>query len=127
MLGHRYSLALSVVAIASVSIAVGLSPQRKVAPKPAKKVSFATIAPIMKSCSMCHQGAKPKHGLDLTSYANLMKGDKEGKVVVAGNPAQSRLSKAVHRKGAALMPPMAPLPVADVAKIDAWIKAGAKS
>jgi hypothetical protein len=55
-----------------------------------------------------------------------MKGDKEGKVVVAGKPAQSRLSKAIHWNGAASMPPAGRLPAAEVAKIDAWIKAGAK-
>ncbi len=109
-------------AVASAAIALGPKPSAR-APKP----TYASIAGIIKNnCVGCHQGQTPKHGLNLSSYAMLMKGDKEGKVVVAGNPAASRLSKSVHRKGAAPMPPMGPLPPADVAKIDAWIKAGAK-
>jgi hypothetical protein len=126
MFGHRNLFALTVFAIVTVSFAFAFGSQRRAAPKPAK-VTFATIAPIIKNCSMCHKGAKPKHGLDLTTYANLMKGDRQGKVVIAGKPAQSRLSLSVHRSGAAAMPPVGPLPTADVAKIDAWIKAGAKS
>jgi mono/diheme cytochrome c family protein len=85
------------------------------------------VAPmVVKNCVGCHRGAHPKHGLDLTSYAMVIKGDKEGKVVIAGKPADSRLSKAIHRKGATPMPPPKPLAPGDVAKIDAWIKAGAK-
>jgi hypothetical protein len=120
--------ALAFVAVACL-VGGSLALQRKpmvAKPKMPPKPTYASIAPIMKNCSMCHQGTHPKHGLDLTTYASLMKGDKEGKVVVAGNPAGSRLSKAVHRKGAAPMPPANPLPTGDVAKIDAWIKAGAK-
>ncbi|HVT14279.1 MAG TPA: c-type cytochrome domain-containing protein [Fimbriimonadaceae bacterium] len=122
----RNAVALGLLAAASFSLALGLGMPLKPKPKPVKKVPFSTVAPIFKQCVGCHMGAHPKHGLDLTSYASLMKGDKEGKVVVPGKPASSRLSKAVHRKGAAAMPPMGPLSAGDVAKIDAWIAAGAK-
>lgn len=124
MLGSRNAIALGFLAVGSLSLAFGPGPQHK-APK--KTVPFSSIAGIVaKNCVMCHSGPKPKHGLDLTSYKNLMKGDKEGKVVIAGQPGQSRLSKAVHRSGAAAMPPMNPLAPAEVVKVDAWIKAGAK-
>jgi hypothetical protein len=127
MLGSRYTMALAIVALSCASLTFGIGHKSPEKPKPSAKVAYATIAPILKGCVGCHMGAHPKHGLDLTSYANLIKGDKEGKVVVPGKPAASRLSKAVHRSGAAAMPPMGPLPAASVAKIDAWIKAGAKA
>ena len=129
MLASRFLLAASALAVLSLGFALG--PQKtRVLQKPKGKgvgIPYSSVAPIFKNCAMCHSGARPKHGLDLTTYANVMKGDKEGKVVIAGKPTDSRLSKAVHRKGAAPMPPMAPLSAGDVAKIDAWIKAGAKS
>jgi mono/diheme cytochrome c family protein len=121
MLGRR-ALAFSFAAI--LCLAFGITFAQKA--NPPVKATYSSIASIMQNCAMCHSGPKPKHGLNLTTYANLMKGDKEGKVVIAGKPAPSRLSKAVHWKGAASMPPMGRLPAADVAKIDAWIKAGAK-
>lgn len=125
MFAFRSTLVLGVLAAVSVAVPLALASQRRPGPKPMRPVAFAIVAPIFKKCSLCHQGAKPKHGLDLTSYANLMKGDKQGKVVVPGNPATSRLSKSIHRSGAAPMPPMGPLPAADIAKIDSWIKSGA--
>jgi len=121
---YLVALGLIVLSFASLSLAIGRKKADKL--KPAAGVGYSTIAPIIKGCVGCHSGPRPKHGLDLTSYKNLMKGDKEGKVVIAGKPASSRLSKAVHRSGAAAMPPGAPLPPASVAKIDAWIKGGAK-
>lgn len=91
-------------------------------------MKFASIKPILdKHCVMCHSGSTPQHGLDLTSYARVMRGDLEGKVITPKNPAKSRLSRAIHRKGATPMPPTGPLSAAAIAKIDAWIKAGARS
>src|SRR5437660_1032619 len=124
MQGSRIAVILGLVVCLSAAVATG--PQPKPKPK-AAKVSYGSVAPIIKAnCVACHMGAHPKHGLNLMTYANVMKGDTEGKVVVPGKPANSRLSKAVHRSGAAPMPPAGPLKPADVAKIDAWIKAGAK-
>jgi predicted RNA binding protein YcfA (HicA-like mRNA interferase family) len=121
MHGLRKNIALGLVAFACAGFGIAYAQK----PKPKAKIAYATISSIIKNCAMCHSGPQPKHNLNLTSYASLMKGDHEGKVVVPGKPVQSRLSKAVHWKGAASMPPMGRLPAADVAKIDAWIKAGA--
>src|SRR5690348_14668953 len=95
-------LVLSGFAILGCSIALAIGPQ----PVP-HRMPYKLIEPILKkNCVMCHMGAHPKHDLNLTSYASIMKGDKEGKVVVPGKVASSRLSKAVHRKGGASpMPP----------------------
>jgi hypothetical protein len=123
MHGFRNAFAFTFITVAGLSIASALGPMTR---GKAIRVPYSTVAPIFKNCAICHSGPHPKHFLNLTSYANVMKGDKEGKVVIPGSPVSSRLSMAVHRKGAAAMPPNAALPPKDVAKIDAWIKAGAK-
>lgn len=52
----------------------------------------ANIAAILNSkCTMCHQGSAAPEGLDLTSYANLIKGGTDGPVIVAANSAGSKL------------------------------------
>jgi len=78
-----------------------------------------------RNCVSCHSGKAPKHGLNLTTYANVMKGDRKGKIVVKGNAAKSRLAQSVKRKGPAdAMPPKKKLPNADVQAIYDWIEAG---
>jgi hypothetical protein len=48
------------------------------------------ISPMLKaSCGNCHTGEKPKAGLHLDSIDGVLKGSKEGKVVVPGKSAQS--------------------------------------
>jgi hypothetical protein len=42
---------------------------------------------------MCHQGDSAPNGLDLSSYANIMKGSTEGVVVVPNDAANSLLVK----------------------------------
>jgi uncharacterized membrane protein len=130
MQGSHSVFAVGIAVVVSASLAFGFQKPPKLSTSKAgkaAKVGFSTVEPIIKkNCVMCHMGAKPKHALNLTTYENVMKGDKEGKVVIAGKPGDSRISKAVHRKGAAAMPPMGPLLKGDVAKIDAWIAAGAK-
>ena len=112
------------IALAALALVATAAPQRKTPQRP-QRVSYAQLAPIFrKSCVGCHHGAKAAHGLDLSSYAALVKGDKEGKVIVGRNPAASRLSKAIHRHGAAPMPPAQPLPPREIALIDGWIHSG---
>jgi hypothetical protein len=90
------------------------------------KPTYSTVMPILKAnCVKCHAGAQAAHGLALTTYASTMKGDKEGKVIIAGNPSKSRLARVLHGKPK-LMPPDHALRAGDIAKIEAWIKAGAK-
>jgi len=127
MQGSHSAAALALAGVISMSIAVALAPQGKVGSTNVTGPMYASVAPILKKCTPCHSGPHPKHSLDLTTYANVMKGDKEGKVVIPGKPKDSRLSEAVrHAKGATAMPPGGTLPPADVAKIDNWIKFGAR-
>jgi nitrate/TMAO reductase-like tetraheme cytochrome c subunit len=44
-------------------------------------------------CTLCHQGDSAPKGLDLTSYANIMKGGTEGAVIIPKDSAQSILLK----------------------------------
>ena len=54
-----------------------------------KGVTYTTdIKPLLEaSCIRCHGAERPKAGLRLDSLENILKGSKEGPVVVAGNSA----------------------------------------
>ncbi len=120
---RKTPFATLLVAVAAMSaLAV---PQRKPTPV---TVSYAkTVKPILdRNCIGCHSGSTPAHHLDLTSYAKVMKGDHEGKVVVPKKVATSRLAIFIHRKDNRKMPPSQSLSAAEQKAIDAWINAGAK-
>lgn len=91
-------------------------------------VAFADVKAIFdQSCVKCH-GAGGKGGLDLTSYATLMKGGEHGPVIVAGDPSTSTLTLALRGAGGKKQMPMMADPLAEdqIAKVEAWVKAGAK-
>ena len=49
-------------------------------------------------CAGCHEGGGEgvqKSGLDLSSYAGVMKGTKFGKMVIAGDPEASNLMRLI--------------------------------
>ena len=60
-------------------------------------VTYATdIKPIFdQSCVKCHSGDKPKAQLKLDSLENMLKGGKDGKVIIAGDSAKSPLVQSV--------------------------------
>lgn len=90
---------------------------KKAAPEPGS-ITFADIKPILdQNCVGCHSGGAAKKGVDLSSYANVVKH------VTAGDPGSSRMIGPVKR---GQMPPGRPLPAETVAKLEAWVKAGAK-
>jgi len=93
-----------------------------------KPVSYEKeIVPIFKAnCLSCHKPDKKKGKLDMSTYADLMKGGKQGSPIKAGDPAKSLLVEMISgnepempEKGDALKP-------AQVALISKWIKEGAK-
>ncbi|HLK13185.1 MAG TPA: c-type cytochrome domain-containing protein [Fimbriimonadaceae bacterium] len=97
-------------------------------PGPAPAGKYVAVQTLFTTnCVKCHGDANPKAGITLTNYDGVMKGGREGAVVAAGDPAGSKLVKALHGQGAKQMPPGGPLPAADVATIEAWIKDGAKN
>ena len=93
-----------------------------------KAVSFEKdVQPIFKaSCISCHKPDKKKGKLDMSSYAELMKGGKQGTPVKPGDPAKSILVEMISgaepempEKGDKLKPEQVEL-------ITRWIREGAK-
>jgi outer membrane lipoprotein-sorting protein len=83
--------------------------------------TYTDIKPILdKNCVNCHGGMETKKGINLASYTAVMGGRN---MVVAGNPDSSRLIRVIKR---GQMPPAGPLPSAEIERLAAWIRAGAK-
>lgn len=90
----------------------------------------AEVRPLLeRSCQGCHQPAKAKGGLDLTSFAALMRGGESGALVSPGAPDASLLIEEVADPdglGPSMPKDGAPLAAAEVAMLRRWIEAGAK-
>jgi len=86
----------------------------------------AVQAVFTANCAGCHSGDRPKAGIDLTSYAGVMKGGGEGPVIKAGDPAGSILVQAMRGQGRKQMPPGKALAEDKIALVEAWVKNGAK-
>ena len=108
-------------------------------PPPSTKpgVTYATdIKPILDiSCAKCHSGDKPKARLKLDTLENALKGGKDGKVIIAGDSANSFMVKCVAhvtKDPDSYMPPphnkanIGPLTPEQIGLIRAWIDQGAK-
>jgi mono/diheme cytochrome c family protein len=79
---------------------------------------------LINNCYSCHASAA-HGGLRLDSREALLRGGKNGPVVVPGHPEQSRLATAVHYSDTNLqMPPAGALKADQVADIDRWIADG---
>ena len=100
-------------------------------------VTYATdIKPIFdQSCVKCHSGDKPKARLKLDSLEGKLKGSKDGKIITAGDSANSFIVKSVAHVTAdhdSWMPPahnkanIGPLTPEQIGLIRAWIDQGAK-
>ena len=77
------------------------------------------IRPMLVPCTACHNSTAPSANLDLSSYAGVMKGGKDGVIVMPGNSAGSLLIKiqsAQHFRN---------LSAEELAIIKQWIDAGA--
>jgi mono/diheme cytochrome c family protein len=87
------------------------------------------VKPILaKNCYACHGAAKQRSGLRLDTAASLLRGGNSGPAAVPGKSADSRVIKAVTGTGdLKAMPPKGPRLTPDqVARLRAWIDAGAK-
>jgi uncharacterized membrane protein len=100
-------------------------------------VSYATdIKPILdQSCVKCHSGEKPKAHLKLDTLEGVLKGSKDGKIVTAGDSANSFIVKSIAHTTDdhdSWMPPLhnkaniSPLTAEQIGLIRAWIDQGAK-
>jgi mono/diheme cytochrome c family protein len=88
------------------------------------------VKPIFQAnCFRCHAGMNRRGGLSMSTRAGLMKGGRDGVVIVPGDPAKSLLMKGIRFEGPAKpMPPPAKgnkLSAPDIATIERWIRAGA--
>jgi mono/diheme cytochrome c family protein len=89
-----------------------------------------TVQPILSNnCYKCHAGESHRGGLKLDSKAAILRGGKDGAVIVPGHPEQSLLVALIRHEGPAddpmPMPPKGKISDADIAAVTAWIKAGA--
>jgi len=98
---------------------------------PAETNYTTNVQPIfMAHCAGCHSAERHRGGLVIVTKAGLLKGGKDGAVIVPGDPANSLLVKLIKHEspegGPGPMPPMGEkLSDADVATIEQWIKDGA--
>ncbi len=99
------------------------------APWSAESLFTSTIRPLLEQkCVNCHHpGAGKASGLDLTSREKLLEGGDHGAVVALDNPESSVLiARLRHTAKEAGMPFNQPqLPDESIAKVVAWLKAGA--
>jgi hypothetical protein len=96
----------------------------------------ADIKPIFDaSCVKCHSGDKPKARLKLDTLENALKGSKDGKVITAGDSANSLVVKCIAHatsdKDQWMPPPqnkanIGPLTAGQIGLLRAWIDQGAK-
>jgi mono/diheme cytochrome c family protein len=93
---------------------------------PAGEFFEKEIRPLLvEKCHKCHDDAKAKGGLRLTSRANILQGGDNGPAIVAGKPDASLLLAAVRQSGELKMPPKEKLKETEIAKLADWIKSGA--
>ncbi|MFA0731880.1 MAG: hypothetical protein LKKZDAJK_001570 [Candidatus Fervidibacter sp.] len=99
--------------------------------QPRRPVSYSKdIQPLLlKRCVVCHGEKKAEHDLRLDSYEAVMKGDREGPVVVPGKSNESRLYLVVAGKKEPKMPPdpLPPLTPTELELLRRWIDEGAKA
>lgn len=91
-------------------------------------VSFhKDLKPILTAnCNGCHKADKSKGGLDMTTYAALMKGGKHGAPVVPGDPKKSSLVEMISGPEPEMPEDGDPLKAEQVDLISRWIEQGAK-
>jgi hypothetical protein len=80
---------------------------------------------LEKNCISCHNQAKAKGGLDLTSHSGLMAGGESGHVIDPVNPEKSLLLEVLGYEGDIQMPPRGKLPDSAINSIRQWIRTGA--
>lgn len=86
----------------------------------------AAMVILKNNCFACHNPQKKKGDLVLSSQDLALRGDKEGPVIVAGNPAESRLITALAADADPHMPPKKQLETGEIAALRAWVQAGAQ-
>jgi len=133
-IGKSLLAAGAAVAITSL-IGLGVFPAAKEACAAEPKMSFAEdVMPIFRGrCVSCHQSGGQgleKSGLDLSTYAGVMKGTKFGPMVIAGDAQSSNLMRLLDwRVAPEIRMPHGKkkLSTCDRDAIRGWINEGAKN
>jgi mono/diheme cytochrome c family protein len=76
-----------------------------------------------RNCIKCHGPLEQKSGLELDSLEGVLKGNKEGAVIIPGKPGESKLIAALSPDADPHMPPRKQLSLEDIAKLRAWVAA----
>jgi mono/diheme cytochrome c family protein len=99
------------------------------APAPDGSVSYAKqVYPILNDrCQPCHYPKDKKGGLDVSTFAAVMKGGKTKNLVVAGDPDKSFLIKEIVGKDPPMPKNANPLTTPQIDLITKWIKEGARN
>jgi len=95
-------------------------------PQPPPSYSRQVVPILRTACLGCHSAPGNAGGLTVGSYAELMKGGKNGPSVVPGKPNESRLYKMLVGLQKPIMPPGPGLRTAEIEVFRRWIEAGAK-
>lgn len=100
-----------------------------------RQVSFSNdVRPILEEhCFECHLPGGDGHeasGLDMSSYASLMKGGKFGRMIIPGDPLTSNLMVLVEgRADPSIQMPHGreQIPERDIKVLRVWIREGARN
>jgi hypothetical protein len=117
--------AAGLVVLAPMALALAAPPP---AASPGADPAFfeSKVRPLLIArCSKCHGEKVQQAGLRLDTAEGFRKGSERGAVVLAANPAQSPLLRAVRHEGGLVMPPGEQLSDAEIAALTAWVSAGA--
>lgn len=103
------------------------TPHSTAAPTPEQIEFFEKkVRPVLaEHCFKCHGEKKQMAGLRLDTAAGVQQGSDGGPVLVAGQPAKSKLLTSVQRTGEYPMPPNKPMPTEAIAILTEWVKLGA--
>jgi hypothetical protein len=114
-------LILSLISLVSLAMA-------NTTPAEEPAVSFhREIIPILKrNCNGCHRPGKSKGGLDLTTFATIMKGGKHGVILKGGAPQRSELVDQVSGEDPEMPKDNEPLTAQEIALLTHWITQGAR-
>jgi mono/diheme cytochrome c family protein len=129
----RFPAGCGVAVAALMGLGLRVAIVQAAGPDQAATPEFYTsqVKPIFQAnCFRCHGGFNHRGGLNLETRAGMLKGGKDGPVLVPGDPAKSLLVRLIRHEGppndAKPMPPKSPrLSDADIATVTRWIQAGA--
>jgi len=114
--------------IGTLLLAIAIARHAIADPTTAPAVSFSRdVQPVLaQNCISCHRPEKRKGKLDLTTFAAIEAGGKDGPIVIPGKPAESALVKMVGGDTPEMPNKGDPLTAAQVSVLALWVEQGAK-